>query len=150
MSTMIKPIFVQNAVDLDVFIRSIHDEKIGFSEEDRQFIRLMDEEVRRDCNGSWKAPLPFKKHRQKLPNNKPQAVKRATILANSLRKNDTKRQHFTTFMEKIFNKEHAGPAEPLVENQEYWYMPLFWVYNPKKPGQIRRVFDSSDTYNDYP
>lgn len=39
---MIKPIIVQNAVDHDVFIRSIHDEKIGFSEEDRQFIRLMD------------------------------------------------------------------------------------------------------------
>lgn len=107
---MIKPIIVQNAVDHDVFIRSIHDEKIGSSEEDRQFIRLMDEKFRRDCNGSWKAPLPFKKHRQKLPNNKPQAVKRATILANSLRKNYTKRQHFTAFVEKIFNKEHAGPA----------------------------------------
>lgn len=50
-------------------------------------------------------------------------------------------------MEKIFNKEHAGPAEPLVENQEYCYMPLFWVYHPKKPDQIRRVFDSSATYN---
>lgn len=50
-------------------------------------------------------------------------------------------------MEKIFNKEHAGPAEPLVENQEYCYMPLFGVYHPKKPDQIRGVFDSSATYN---
>lgn len=146
-STLIEPTIVQNAVDQDVFIRSIYDEKIGFFEEDRQFIRLMDEEFRRDCDGSWKAPLPLKKNRQKLPNNKPQAVKRATILANSLRKNDNKRQHFTTFMEKIFNKEHAGPAEPLEENKECWYLPLFGVYHPKKPDQIRGVFDSSSTYN---
>lgn len=146
-STLIEPTIVQNAVDQDVFIRSIHDEKIGFSEEDRQFIRLMDDEFRRDCDGSWKAPLPFKKHRQKLPNNKPQAVKRATILANNLSKNDTKRQHFTAFIEKLFNKEHAGPAEPLEENQECWYLPLFGVYNPKKPDQIGGLFDSSATYS---
>lgn len=50
-------------------------------------------------------------------------------------------------MEKIFNKEHAGPAEPLEENKECWYLPLFGVYHPKKPDQIRGVFDSSSTYN---
>lgn len=92
----------------------------------------MDVEFRRDCDGSWKAPLPLKKHRHNLPNNKPQAVKRATILTNSPRKNDTERQHFTELIEKIFNKGHADPTEPLEVKQKCWYLPLFWVYHPKK------------------
>lgn len=58
MSTMIKPIIVQNAVDHDVFIRSIHDEKIGFSEEDRQFIRLMDKGSEGTAPGAGKPLFP--------------------------------------------------------------------------------------------
>lgn len=144
--TIGQPNTIQNPIDPGIFTRSAHDEKIGFSEEDRNFVALMDKDFKRDCDGSWKAPLPFKKHRQKLPNNRPQALKRANILATSLRKNDTKRQHFISFMEKIFSRGHAGPAQPLKENQECWYLPLFGVYHPRKPDQIRGVFDSSATY----
>jgi hypothetical protein len=88
-----QPIVTQTLADTDIFARSAHDENIGFSEEDRNFLSLMDKEFIRDCDGSWKAHLPFKKHRQKLPNNRPQALKRANILTNSLRK---KRQEEAT------------------------------------------------------
>lgn len=50
-------------------------------------------------------------------------------------------------MKKIFNKGHAGPAEPLEKKQECWYLPLFGVYHPKKPDQMRGMVDSSVTYN---
>ena len=59
-----QPIITPNPIDSDIFARSAHDENIGFSEEDRNFLSLMDEEFKRDCDGSWKAPLPFKKHKQ--------------------------------------------------------------------------------------
>lgn len=68
------------------------------------------------------------------------------MLTDSLRKNPTKKQHFTEFMEKIFSEGHAEPAPGLAKDQECWYLPLFGVYHPQKPEQIRGVFDSSAKY----
>ena len=53
------------------------------------------------------------------------------------------KDHFVPFMEKIFENGHAEEAPPLKEEEERWYLPTFGVYHPKKPGQIRAVFDSS-------
>lgn len=49
-------------------------------------------------------------------------------------------------MEKVLSNGHAEIALPLKENEECWYLPIFGVYQPKKPDQIRGVFDSSATY----
>lgn len=37
--------------------------------------------------------------------------------------------------------------QELSDGEECWYLPLFGVYHPKKPDQIRRVFDSSAKFN---
>ena len=64
--------------------RTSADEKVGLSTDDREFMQLMDKEFRRDSSGNWVAPLPFRSSRQKLPNNREQALHRARILYNSL------------------------------------------------------------------
>ncbi len=46
-------------------------------------------------------------------------------------------------MQNIFDRDHAEVVPPLREGQETWYLPIFGVYHPQKPGQIRVVFDSS-------
>eukprot|EP00064_Thunnus_orientalis_P013841 superscaffoldBa00002314_g13882 len=46
-------------------------------------------------------------------------------------------------MQNIFDNGYAEPAPPLKEQEECWYLPLFGVYHPHKPDQIRVVFDSS-------
>ncbi|XP_052792080.1 uncharacterized protein LOC128226231 [Mya arenaria] len=101
--------------------------------------------MERDQNGFWTAPLPFKDDRPELPNNRAQAWRRAQILDNSLKNNSVKRQHFVTFMGKVIDSGAAEVA-PCAIQQECWYLPLFGVYNPNKPGQIRGVFDSSAVY----
>ena len=59
---------------------------------------------------------------------------------------------YFAFMEKIFERGHASPV-PLEDTREkarsgqVWYLPHFGVYHPKKPTQIRVVFDSSAEYN---
>ncbi|XP_053305886.1 uncharacterized protein LOC128468218 [Spea bombifrons] len=53
------------------------------------------------------------------------------------------RNHFFTFMGKVFENGHAEVAPTLKDFEECWYLPMFGVYHPKKPGQIRVVFDSS-------
>lgn len=52
------------------------------------------------------------------------------------------RNHFFTFMQNIFDSDHAELALPLEVDKERRYLSTFGVYHPQKPGQIRVVFDS--------
>ena len=94
-------------------------------------------------DGCWSAPLPFRQDRQRLPNNRPQALRRAHMLDANLRRNPEKMNHALDFMRRIIDNGHAEQAPELDSNTECWYLPLFAVYHPKKPGSIRCVFDSS-------
>lgn len=49
-------------------------------------------------------------------------------------------KHLIDFMQWLFDKDYTEPAPPLKE--EFWYLPLFGIYHPQKPGNIRVVFDS--------
>ena len=53
------------------------------------------------------------------------------------------KQHFVAFMQRIFDQHHAELALPLAEGEECRYLPTFGVYHPRKPGNIRVMFDSS-------
>ena len=136
-----------HTLEFNVFERTKDDDKLGMSHEDKQFLKQMNSEFKRDSTGSWVAPLPFRSPRQSLPNNREQAVQRAKYLDSSLRRNPTKREHMVEFMQKILDNNHAEVAPPLQNNEECWYLPLFGVYHPKKPDQIRGVFDSSAKFN---
>jgi hypothetical protein len=77
-----------------------------------------------------------------------QALKRAKALEITLTKDQNRKQHFLEFMQNLLDKDFAEEAPPMSEAQkdgdaECWYLPIFRVYHPKKPSQIRVVFDSS-------
>ena len=57
------------------------------------------------------------------------------------------REHFFTFMQKMFDSDQAESAPSLKQGEDCWYLPIFGVYHPQKPEQIRVVFDSSAQYN---
>ncbi|XP_071489137.1 uncharacterized protein [Diadema antillarum] len=88
-------------------------------------------------NGKWTAPLPFKERRDRLPNNRSQALKRAQIFQTNMVRDPIKREHMLTFMEGVISKGHAEVAPPLDAREECWYL-----YHPKKKDKIRGVFDS--------
>ncbi|XP_071161241.1 uncharacterized protein [Mytilus edulis] len=138
---------VKKDLQSPLFEKTKDDDKPGMSYEDKMFMKQMNNEFVRDSEGSWVAPLPFRVPRQPLPSNKPQALHRANMLDASLSRNPVKREHFLTFMSKILDNNHAELAPPLGEHEECWYLPLFGVYHPKKPDQIRGVFDSSAKCN---
>ncbi|XP_062610035.1 uncharacterized protein LOC134271839 [Saccostrea cucullata] len=130
-----------------LFHRSRDDDKLGLSVEDRKFLSIMDQEFQRDQNGKWIAPLPFRSPRPVLPNNRPQAWRRAQILDASLQRDEVKRTHFIEFMKKVLDSGAAEVAPTLgADKKEVWYLPIFGVYHPKKPNQVRGVFDSSAVY----
>lgn len=117
-----------------VFKRTPQDDKPAMSVEDRAFLNIMDREVFMDDSNSWVAPLPFREPRHKLPNNTAQAVKRLMKLCCMLEKRPDMKDHIVTFMQKIFESGHAEPASPLSREHECWYLPVFGVYHPCKPG----------------
>lgn len=51
------------------------------------------------------------------------------------------REHFVSFMKKIFQNRYTAVAPPLKGEEEWWYHPIFGEYHPKKPGQIQVLFD---------
>ena len=75
-----------SSLESNLFVRTSADEEIGLSVEDREFMQIMNKEFRRDSSGNWIAPLPFRPVRQRLPNNREQALHRARILDSSLKK----------------------------------------------------------------
>jgi hypothetical protein len=135
----------ENKLDIaeNPFLRTEGDERPGMSSDDRTFLQIMDAGFEKDSDGHWVAPLPFRENRPRLPDNREQAVRRATSLDRGLQRNGSKREHIKDFMTKIFDRGHAELAPPLGLNEERWYLPLFGVYHPKKPDSIRVVFDSS-------
>ncbi|XP_071133064.1 uncharacterized protein [Mytilus edulis] len=130
-----------------IFERTPYDETIGPSIEDKLFIELMDSKVKQGSDNRWTAPLPFRKDRPVLPNNRVQAVQRVNSLERSLRMNPNKKEHILEFMNKMFVNKHAEKAPNLPIGNECWYLPFFGVYHPKKPGKVRIVFDSSAKFS---
>ncbi|KAI4896990.1 hypothetical protein NFI96_001373, partial [Prochilodus magdalenae] len=126
-----------------IFCHTKDDDKTAPSMEDLAFLRIMEKELKQGDDNSWQAPLPFRSPRQRLPNNLEQARTRLAIVTKTLRKHPERREHFTEFMSKLFENGHAEVAPPLPPGEECWYLPLFGVYHPQKPGQVRVVFDSS-------
>lgn len=132
-----------DSIGSSVFTRNKDDNKVGLSIEDKQFIQVMEKSLHKNADGNWVAPLPFREDRPPLPNNRLQTLNRANKLQASLSNDPVKLQHMVTFMQRVFDSKHAEEAPPLASNEECWYLPIFGVYHPQKPGQIRAVFDSS-------
>ncbi|XP_061170784.1 uncharacterized protein LOC133180260 [Saccostrea echinata] len=106
----------------------------------------MDKEFHLNSEGKWTAPLPFRSPREPIPDNYQMALRRAKSLDASLHHNEVKKGHFLAFMQKILDNKHAELAPYLPHNKKRWYLPLFGVYHPRKPDQIRGVFDASAKY----
>lgn len=70
-------------------------------------------------------------------------MKRLTSLRRTLDKKPEMKGQFIEFMQKLFDIDQAENAPPIDKEKESWYLPMFGVYHPQKPDQIRVVFDSS-------
>nr|XP_055034971.1 uncharacterized protein LOC129422846 [Misgurnus anguillicaudatus] len=134
------------ALGLHVFSETESDNKPAQSMEDTIFLEIMDQEMYRDTSNNWVAPLPFRDPRQRLSNNREQVFTRFSSLEKTLLRKTEMRDQFLEFMKKIFNNRQAEVAPTLEENEECWYLPIFGVFHPQKPGSIRVVFDSSAKY----
>ncbi len=110
-------------------------------------MKIMEEGLKKDTNNGWVVPLPFKCPCQQLPNNGAQALNHLLSLKRNIERKPEMKDHFVSFMDKMFKNGHAELAPPLSEDEEEWYLPMFGIYHPRKPKQIRVVLDSSAQFN---
>ncbi|KAK3743580.1 hypothetical protein QZH41_001384 [Actinostola sp. cb2023] len=128
----------------DVFHTERSDNEVSLSCEDRKFLEIMEDGIHKNDSGNWEMPLPFRRQDVSMPNNRTQAEHRLNSLLKTLRRKPQMEKDYVEFMEKIIHKGHASPVpEVNASAGQVWYLPHFGVYHPKKPTQIRVVFDSS-------
>ena len=132
----------------------LHSRKIRGTEQtesvqDRRFNHILSTALRKDDRGNWEAPLPFKTDSVNLPNNKEHCLRRLLSLKRKLVKNEKTKKDYIEFMKKNLDRGHASQiphGELRTAPGEVWYLPHFGIYHPKKPDQIRVVFDCSATF----
>lgn len=129
-----------------VFCHTSNDNHLAHSAEDVIFLKKM-AGFFKDNTNSWVAPLPFRTPRRKLPDNRSYAYQRLMSLRRTLDKKPEMKTHFVEFMQKMLDNQHAELAPPPNRDKENWYLPIFGVYHPQKPGKIRVVFDSSAQFD---
>lgn len=118
--------------------------------ENRRFNGILTRYLHKNAEGKWKAPLPFKTDDVLLPDNKKHCLRRLLSLKRRLL-NDTKLKDndYLTFTKTTLDKGHASqvPVDQLQTTKgKAWYLPHFHVYHPRKPDQIRTVFNCSPVY----
>lgn len=137
------PAKVLRILESDFVNDSADDLKV--SQNDMQFIKIMEENIVQRPDKHLEMPLPFKE-RPVVPDNKSYALKRLEHLKRKLTQNVEYLEHYKAFMSEIFDRgdvEKVGHSE---SEGHRWYIPHHGVYHPKKPGKVRVVFDCSATY----
>ena len=117
--------------------------------EDERFVRILEHGVKKQSDGRYVVPLPLKSDGVCLPNNRQLAVKRWNQLNARFKKNPKFFADYQTFMKDIILQcAEEVPVDHLkAQDGKVNYVPHTGVYHPKKPGQIRVVFDCSAQFN---
>ena len=92
--------------------------------------------------------LPIKNLNLMLPNNRVQALQRASYLKKKLQKNDEFHSDYKKFVSNMIEQGYCEKAEFSGEPGRTWYLPHHHVYHPEKPGKIRVLFDCSAKFNE--
>ncbi|XP_078352316.1 uncharacterized protein LOC144637013 [Oculina patagonica] len=112
------------------------------SQEDLQFLKIMEEGIGKTENEHYEMPLPFK-DRPLLPDNRKMALARLEYLKRKFLKDSKYKEDYIKFMNEVFSRGDAEEAPTLVQEEGVkWYIPHHGVYHPKK-NKIRVVFDCS-------
>ena len=120
-----------------------------YSMEDERFVRILEHGVKKQSDGRYVVPLPLKSDGVCLPNNRQLAVKRWNQLNARFKKNPKFFADYQTFMKDIILQcaEQVTVDRLKVQDDKVNYVPHTGVCHPKKPGQIRVVFDCSAQFN---
>ena len=148
---IISPAHVKEMFERDFHERAEQKNMSALSVEDRTFLEILDKGICQREDGHYEMPLPLRSQDVMLPNNRSQALRRLSQLKARFRRDAKYYRDYVEFMEEMI-KGCAEKAPPRGEtgikigDGKINYVPHHGVYHPRKPGQIRVVFDCSAQY----
>ncbi|XP_050390455.1 uncharacterized protein LOC126809746 [Patella vulgata] len=144
---VISPDCILKLMEMD-FNEHLDDSSI-MSSDDRRFLDIMSREIHIAPDGHYEMPLPFRSSEPVMQNNKTLALRRLYHLESRLRRDKHLRSDYVSFMEDIIDKGYAERvSDDSYISEHVNYIPHHAVYNPKKPGKIRVVFDCQAKFRD--
>lgn len=130
---------------LESDFKEVSGDESTVSQDDLFFLNMLNDGIKKNSQGHYEMPLPFKK-RPNLPDNKQLAIVRLNHLKRKLLKDQTYNEQYVKFMEEVIKKGDAQEVKDDGKEGEKWYIPHHGVYHPKKPDKLRVVFDCSAKY----
>ena len=148
---IISPAHVKEMFERDFHERAEQKNPSTLSVEDRTFLEILDKGICQREDGHYEMPLPLRSQDVMLPNNRSQALRRLSQLKARFRRDAKYYRDYIEFMEEMIKgcAEKApsrGETGLKIGDGKINYVPHHGVYHPRKPGQIRVVFDCSAQY----
>ncbi|XP_055600813.1 uncharacterized protein LOC129749764 [Uranotaenia lowii] len=115
------------------------------SRDDQRAISLLETHTHAK-NGHYETTLLWKYDNCRLPDSKPMALSRWECLEKRLRKDTNLAKVLNDKINDYVDKGYARrlTTEELTEkHQKIWYLPIFPITNPNKPGKTRLVWDAA-------
>ncbi|XP_026051006.1 uncharacterized protein LOC113037895 [Carassius auratus] len=117
------------------------DEKT-ISQDDIVFLDKLKEGIKKNAQGHYEMPLPFKQ-RPYLPDNRELAKVRLNHLNKKFCRNEKYKTDYIAYMNDIIERGDVETVNDDGTVGEKWYIPHHGIYHPKKPDKLRVVFDCS-------
>ena len=144
---------IREMMELD-YTEIHHNRKIRGTEqvesmEDRRFREILTKGLHYNAKRNWETPLLFKTDTVLLPDNQGHCLRRLLSLKRRLLNDNKLKDDYLAFMKKTFVNGHGSrvPVDQLATTKgKAWYLSHFHVHHPRKPVQIRVVFDCSADY----
>ena len=121
------------------------------SQEDRQFLKVVEENFHQRADKHFEEPLPLKDQNVSFPDNKKLALKRLFCLKRRFVYDLKFREDYNKCMTDSMSKGYAErvPEDGLnMDDGNVWFVPHHGVYHAKK-GKIRVIYDCSAEYQGF-
>lgn len=102
----------------------------SISQEDIQFLQILEGRIQQNERNHLEMPLPFKA-RPCLPDNKKLALARLKHLKRKFERDPKFKRDYVNFMEGVFEDGDAEEVDNEPEPGEVWYIPHHGVYHPR-------------------
>lgn len=123
-----------------VIVKDTKGEDKAVSQEDLMFLSTLKDGIKKNAQGHYEMPLPFRK-RLSLPDNKKLAEIRLSHLRRKFSGDEKYKRDYTTYMKEIIERGDVEEVPTDGTQGEWWYIPHHRIYHPQKPGKLRLVFD---------
>lgn len=137
---------VKNFYDLEAF--GVRADRLLLGDEDQQAVNQMTETTKYD-GARYTTRLLWRDERD-LPDSRPMALRRLKSLSQKLSRDPQGRENMERQIRQYVEKGYVRklcPQETNVRDRRTWYIPLFTVTNPNKPGKVRIVWDCAASVN---